>query len=481
MIPELTLSAPLQASTIRIFLVTELQQLPLSEFDAELRLFVGAQLFENNKDKVVIDYPSPAKIVIKKPESEIETHIRHEKLRKTAESIIAVLSDYKAESISIIDLQPSATDTLAFTEGLLLGNYQFLKHKSNAEEKQNPLKQINITCNSIDIHQLKELSIIAQAVYHSRNLVNEPASSLTATNLADAFCGMVDGLQVKVEILNKQKIQALKMGGLLAVNQGSIEPPTFSILEYKPENALNKQPIVLVGKGVVYDTGGMSLKPSAAMVDMKSDMAGSAVVVSVIYALAALQLPVYVIALAPATDNRPDGNACVPGDVITMMDGTTVEVLNTDAEGRLLLADALVYAGNYDPMLVIDVATLTGAAEAAVGQYGIVAMQNRADNYMLQLSECGNEVYERIAQFPFWDEYAELIKSEVADLKNVGGRFAGAITAGKFLQHFTSYPWIHLDIAGTAFLEKKDSYRGSGATGSGVRLLYSFIKSITEK
>jgi leucyl aminopeptidase len=247
-------------------------------------------------------------------------------------------------------------------------------------------------------------------------------------------------------------------------------------MEYKPEGAVNSKPIVFVGKGVVYDTGGLSLKPTSSMDTMKCDMSGAAAVASAIYAIALAKLPVYVVALVPATDNRPDGNAYVPGDIITMMDGTTVEVLNTDAEGRLILADALTYAKKYDPLLVIDIATLTGAAEAALGRIGIAGMHNKAESYFPQLVKSSFSVCERIAEFPFWDDYEELLKSEIADLKNIGGKFAGAITAGKFLQHFTDYPWIHLDIAGPAFIDKRDSYRTVGGTGVGVRLLFDFVK-----
>jgi leucyl aminopeptidase len=188
-----------------------------------------------------------------------------------------------------------------------------------------------------------------------------------------------------------------------------------------------------------------------------------------------------VVALVPATDNRLNGNAYVPGDIITMMDGTTVEVLNTDAEGRMILADALTYAKKYDPLLVIDLATLTGAAEAALGKIGIAGMQHKAEAFFPKLVKSGFRVCERIAEFPFWDDYEELLKSEIADLKNIGGRYAGAITAGKFLQHFTAYPWIHLDIAGPAFLDKRDSYRTVGGTGVGVRLLFDFINEISNE
>jgi len=205
-------------------------------------------------------------------------------------------------------------------------------------------------------------------------------------------------------------------------------------------------------------------------------MAGAAVVSTAIYAIARAKLNVHVIALVPATDNRPDGNAYAPGDVIKMFDGSTVEVLNTDAEGRMLLADALSYAKKYKPELVIDVATLTGAAAMAIGKYGVVAMGSKSETEMSALKQSGNNVYERIAEFPFWSEYEDLLRSDIADLKNIGGREAGAITAGKFLQHFTDYPYIHLDIAGPAFITKKFKYYGTGASGMGVRLLFDFIK-----
>jgi leucyl aminopeptidase len=312
-------------------------------------------------------------------------------------------------------------------------------------------------------------------VYNCRNLVNEPVINLSATQLAEHFEDFFEGTGVKVDIFNKKKIEALKMGGLLAVNSGSSEPPTFSILEWKPANAKNQKPVVLVGKGVTFDTGGMNIKTGSFMDHMKTDMSGAATVASVVYAIAKSQLPVYVMAFIPATDNRINSNAIVSGDVLVMHSGKTVEVLNTDAEGRLILADALSYAQAYDPLLAITVATLTGSAARAIGKYGIVAMQNNAIGQMQHLKESGDAVHERIAEFPFWDDYAELIKSDVADLKNIGPMEGGAITAGKFLQAFTSYPFIHLDIAGCAYAEKRDSYRNQGATGMSVRLLIQFL------
>ncbi|MDD4087812.1 MAG: M17 family metallopeptidase, partial [Bacteroidales bacterium] len=238
----------------------------------------------------------------------------------------------------------------------------------------------------------------------------------------------------------------------------------------------NKKPVILVGKGVVYDTGGLSLKPSNAMDTMKCDMAGAAVVSASLYALAKAKIPLHVMALVPATDNRPDGNAYVPGDIITMFDGTTVEVLNTDAEGRLILADALSYAKKFEPELVLNFATLTGSASRAIGSQGIVAMEVKATDLYCKLAESGEIVNERLVKFPMWDEYREQLNSEIADLKNIGGPEAGAITAGKFQEHFTDYPFVHFDIAGPAFIEKRDNYRGIGGTGIGVRLMFQFLK-----
>ena len=214
---------------------------------------------------------------------------------------------------------------------------------------------------------------------------------------------------------------------------------------------------------------------------MESDMAGAAAVATSLYAIAKAQLPYHVIGLIPATDNRPDGNAYAPGDIVTMYDGSTVEVLNTDAEGRMILADALSYAKKYEPELVIDIATLTGAAARAIGPQAIVGMKAKAEEDFTLLKKSGDKVHERIVEFPFWDEYKEQLKSNVADLKNIGGVNAGAITAGKFLEHFTGYPYIHLDIAAPSFLEKRDSYRGKGGTGVGTRLFYQFVKDKISK
>ncbi len=402
-----------------------------------------------------------------------------EALRKSGDQLTGMLNKLH---INTIQLKTDGTDqeVLAFVEGMLLGNYQFLNYKSDA--KNNSLNKIIVDAKNVSDQQLSELSSVCEAVYMARNLVNEPLNALSATQLSKAFEQMGKKSGFKVKVFNKAKITSLKMGGLLAVNKGSIDPPTFTVMEWKPAKAINKKPIVFVGKGVVYDTGGLSLKPTAGSMDyMKSDMAGAAAVGCVMYAIAKQKLPVHVVALVPATDNRPDGNAYVPGDVITMMSGLKVEVLNTDAEGRMILADALHYAKSYKPELVMEFSTLTGAAANAIGQYGIVCMGDVADAVKDELNVSANHVYERLAEFPFWDEYDDLIKSDIADIKNIGGAIGGAITAGRFLQRFVDYPYMHFDIAGPSFTKSNDSYRGKNGTGVGVRFMFDYVKRKTVK
>ena len=415
-------------------------------------------------------------IFIVKPKKNRNINLHSENCRLIGDRLIERLID--VNSIVIIDTIMKSDDALKIAEGMALSNYTFDKYKKEQIKK---LKEIHIVSNTPS-KEINELNKVIEGVYFSRDLINEPFSHLKAIDLAAAAKKSSKNNGFKVKVLLKKEIENLKMGGLLAVNQGSLDEPTFTIMEWKPKNAKNKQPIVLVGKGIVYDTGGLSLKPTKDSMDlMKVDMGGAGIVIGTMQAISANKLPVHVIGLAPATDNRPSGNAYAPGDVITMYDKTTVEVLNTDAEGRLILADALSYAKKYDPQLVIDLATLTGSAANSIGHYGIVSMYKGAKSEHEKLKQVGHKVHERLAEMPFWSEYDDLIKSDIADIKNIGGTQAGAITAGKFLSHFVNYPWIHLDIAGPTFTKQKYGYRGKGATGMGVRLLYEFIKNIYEK
>lgn len=404
----------------------------------------------------------------------------HEGLRKAACTATNLANDQKSKRLFIAYPRSASSKgevVTAMTEAISLSNYQFLVYKSKKEA--NSLESALIwSPDSADAKLVERGAKVARATKVARDLVNEPVITLTAEELAKRTEALGKEFGFAVEVFNKQKIRSLKMGGLLSVNLGSIEPPTFSILEWKPQNAQNSQPVVLVGKGVVYDTGGLSLKPTANSMDfMKADMAGAAAVIGTLCAVASLELPIHVIGLVPATDNRPGQNAYTPGDVITMFDGTTVEVMNTDAEGRLLLADALAYAKKYDPALVVDLATLTGAQVVAIGYHGTAMMSNANETTKTALKNAGQRVYERLVELPLWEEYRDQLKSDLADLKNIGGRPAGSATAGKFLEHFTDYPWVHLDIAGPSYLPSQDSYRGKHGTGVGVRLLTEFLRT----
>jgi leucyl aminopeptidase len=402
--------------------------------------------------------------------------VQLEKARRAGNEMITRLLGAKREEAQLVSLQDDAHLTLALAEGVALGSYTFRKYKTGPG-KEPEFRKVGVVATEVTAKALDELSDLCEATAFARDLVNEPVSFLNAKQLGAEVRTLSRNAGFKVQVFDKAQIEALGMAGLLAVNKGSVDPPAFIVAEWKPKNAVNKKPIVLVGKGVVYDTGGLSLKPTPNSMDhMKCDMAGAAAVAGALYAVAKRELPVHVVGLIPATDNRPGGNAYAPGDVIRMHSGLTVEVLNTDAEGRIVLADALSYGERFDAELVMTIATLTGAAARAIGSYGSVTMGTAEEKQFQLLHTAGDHVFERLARMPFWEEYGEEIKSDVADIKNLGSDLAGQITAGKFLARFTTRPFIHVDIAGTAFLHKRDHYRVKGGTGVGVRLFYEFIK-----
>jgi leucyl aminopeptidase len=488
MMPTVTLTNKEQELGHLVIVVSKLSKLPAGVFNAAEKAYIKSQV-EDFKQELVAFNRLNYWVYVYFIKSENDPSKRLESSRKAGDQAAGLLNAQKAARVTLFDAEGKSSEVLAFAEGMALGSYQFLKYKKE-KEHENTLQEIEIYSGVLEENsdpasvaphasRVTELNILIEAVSLCRDLINEPNSFLSAPVFSKEVEKMAAASGATVEVLNKQKIAALKMGGLLGVNLGSHEPPTFTVLEWNPADAKNSKPIVFVGKGVVYDTGGMNLKPGDSMLNMKDDMSGAAAVAAAVFAIAKAKLPVYVVGLMPATDNRPGEKALVSGDIITMHNGTTVEVLNTDAEGRLILADALSYAKKYDPALVIDLATLTGAAVRAIGKFGAVAMQAKAPEELEMLKKSGYAVYERLAEFPMWEEYGELIKSDLADLKNLGPPEAGMITAGKFLEKFTSYPYIHLDIAGPAFIEKRDSYRGQGGTGFGVRLLFDFIKNIS--
>ena len=410
---------------------------------------------------------------------EISHNRIREELRKTAYNLRKLIKANNHTELVITSEKVYNGAIEDFTEGLLLSFYSFEKYKTKAEEGTNQNYPARLLLyGDVADPEIKWLIELTNAVYFTRDLIHEPVNHLNATALAGEIKKIGKLAGFNVEVLNKGKIETLKMGGLLAVNKGSVDPPVFCILEWKPENCLNKNPIVLVGKGIVYDTGGLNLKTGDFMTGMNGDMAGAATVTGVLHTIASTGIPLHVIGLVPSTDNRPGGNAYTQGDVITMYNKLTVEIGNTDAEGRLILADAISYASKYSPELIIDIATLTGSAAMTFGNQAIAVMTNADRKYINLLEECGNDVYERIAELPFWDEYGELLKSDIADLKNIGGREAGAIIAGKFLEKFAEFPLIHLDIAGTEMLKKDDYYRLKKGPASGLRLLSTFLRRI---
>ncbi len=405
--------------------------------------------------------------------SEKDPYIALEDARLVGNELLSELRRYKIETLGIQNL--CAEDrVLAFAEGLALGSYQFLKYFTKASEKA--LQEIRIPSDSASPADIAEANALLEAVFLTRDLVNEPHSHFNSIQLGDAVALAAKKYGFEAEIMGKEKIEALKMGGLLAVNRASQIPPRFCVLEWNPQGAKNAKPVVLVGKGVVYDTGGLSIKPSEAMDYMKCDMAGAATVIGAMAVAAKTKLPIYIIGLIPVTDNKIGENALAPGDVITMGSGKTVEVVNTDAEGRIILADALHYAKKYEPLLALDIATLTGSAVRALGTQAICYMGTAPKDVKNNLEESGFATYERLVELPLWKEFGDELKSNIADFKNLGSSNAGMITAGKFLENFVDYPWLHLDIAGPAFLRSANGYRTKDGTGVGVRLLYNFLK-----
>lgn len=400
-----------------------------------------------------------------------------EMLRRSATDLLKCLEADKVETLAVSADGTLPEEVAAFVEGLTLADYSFDRYRS--KDKYH-LATLAIDSLFLKPEELEASQRLWNRIFWCREWVNLPVQDFNAAAFADELASIAADLKdVHCTVMDKRQIEALRMGGLMAVNRGSVDEPRFVVLEYKPREAAKQQPICLVGKGIMYDTGGLNIKPDDYMQEMKSDMAGAATMASVLFAAADNRLPVHLVALLPMTDNRPGFNAYAADDILTMYDGTTVEVVNTDAEGRLILADAIAYAArNYSPRLIVDAATLTGAAVRAISTFGIAAMQVGADNPMTMLKLVGSQVYERLVEFPMWSDYDDMIKSPIADLRNCGTTpQAGTITAGKFLAHFAAkVPYIHLDIAGVAYFTKPQHYYRVGASGYGIRLLYAFLQ-----
>ncbi len=386
-----------------------------------------------------------------------------------------------AQGAGIASITPEGS-AQAITEGALLGVYSFRKHMTK-EAEYGEIEQITIVDANQDNRSLLEKGcnrgrILAEATNLARDMVNEPANYMTPTHMAEIAARLANTYGLEISVLEREQMQELGMGALLGVTQGSRQPPKFIILQYKGSNS-GEIKVALVGKGITFDSGGISIKPSQGMEEMKGDMAGGAAVMVAMGAIAQLKPSANVMALIPCAENLPGGNSIKPGDVLTAMDGKTIEIISTDAEGRLILADALSYARKQSVRSIVDVATLTGACRVALGDVCTGAFTNNQE-LVDKVIAAGTEAGELVWQMPMYEEYKEQNKSDVADIKNVGGRYGGAITAAQFLAEFAGdTPWVHLDIAGTSLSDKERNYLVKGATGVPVRTLINLVLSLS--
>ncbi|MCX7779356.1 MAG: leucyl aminopeptidase [Negativicutes bacterium] len=373
--------------------------------------------------------------------------------------------------------------TQAVVEGLILGAYQFNEYKTEKKPVKKIEKLYLAIPHSAERESLQAIAykakIIAESVNFTRDLVNHPASAMTPSHMADYANAMAQQYGLEATIFAQTEIDKLKMHAFLAVAQGSAQPPKLIMLRYTGNTAASEY-TALIGKGITFDSGGISLKPSEGMDEMKTDMAGGAAVLGAMRAIAQLKPKVNLLAIVPCAENMPSGTAIKPGDVISSMAGKSIEIVNTDAEGRLLLADALTYAKHLGANKLVDIATLTGACVVALGSVASGVISNH-DGWCNKVLGAAAQSGEKMWRLPAYDEYKEQIKSPIADLKNSGGRPAGAITAGLFLAAFAGEtPWAHIDIAGTATINKDSGYNPKGATGAGVRTLIQLAQDLAQ-
>jgi leucyl aminopeptidase len=408
-----------------------------------------------------------------------------EKLRGAFAAVMQHLRNINVkEAATCIDLNliPKAKEKIAqaVLEGAILGLYQYTPFKTVERENLKEMEQLNIITEDKNFSfmeaKVREVQIITQAVYFTRDIVSAPSNEMTPTILAKKAQEIARRRSVTCKVLDKAKMEKLGMNSLLGVASGSSQAPKFIILEYWGGKK-GKAPVVLVGKGLTFDSGGISIKPSEKMDEMKTDMSGGAAVMGAIMAAADLRLPLNIVGLIPATENMPSGTALKPGDILKSFSGKTIEVVNTDAEGRLILVDALSYASKYKPAAIIDIATLTGACIVALGD-DVSGMLGNNDELKSEINKAAKITGELVWELPLWDSYSEQIKSDIADYKNSGGRAAGTITGAAFLSKFIGdFPWVHLDIAGPAFSDKDKPYIPKGASGITVRLLVEFLSN----
>ena len=404
-----------------------------------------------------------------------------ERIREAAGFAVKEAKDLGAKTAAAVSFAPDEKGFTAQVEGFLLADYVYDELKTVKKEQR--MEAMTIASAGISAKKvIDETSTVVDAVFFAKDLMNGPGNYTTPAKIARSAAASA-GLskKIKIKIFGLKEIKKMGMGAFYNVAKGSQEPAKFIVAEYKGA-APSKKNIVFVGKGITFDSGGISLKPQTGSLsvieDMKFDMSGAAAVLALMRIFALRKTPVNAVFLAPVTENLPSGSAYKPGDVLTSLSGQTIEVISTDAEGRLLLCDALYYAQRYKPALIVDIATLTGACVFALGKYatGLMANENEFTRYM---EKAGEDTGERVCRLPMLEEYGWSLKSKYADMKNIGHGGAGTIVAAMFLQKFIGdYPWIHLDIAGTAYGIKDKSYIPDGVAATGVRLLYDFTKKI---
>jgi leucyl aminopeptidase len=379
---------------------------------------------------------------------------------------------------------PLASAAQAIVEGALLGLYRFQQYQTSLKESdRREIDELAIMSSLKDEAAERGArlgEVIARATALARDLANTPGNDLPPAKLAEAAQAVGQRTGVRVTVLGPDELREQGFGGILGVGQGSAQPPRFIIMEHGQKQA-GIPTVCLVGKGITFDTGGISIKPADKMDEMKMDMGGAAAVLGTMQAVGELKPPIHVVGLVSAAENMPSGTAYKPGDILKTLSGKTIEVLNTDAEGRIVLADALFYAQRYQPDAIIDLATLTGAIMVALGPHATGIMGNN-DGLAARVLQAGEATGERAWRLPLWEPYIDMVKSDIADIKNAAGRYGGAITAAAFLSNFVAdYPWVHMDIAGTAWTDAKPrAYTPKGATGVGVRLLVQALRTWSE-
>jgi leucyl aminopeptidase len=447
-----------------------------------LNRLIAAGDFSGKRDETGMVYPSGATARVL-----LVGLGKAEEVDRTAIRRAAAVAAKRARSVGVpraaFHLPPEARGRVSasdagqmIAEGLAQGVWQYTEMKQRDDETKKPqLERVDILATEA-VNELREGHRIGEAIgaghAFARGIQVLPGNICTPSYLANVARELAQRHDFQVTILDKAAITREKMGALLAVAQGSAEEPRFIALEYQGAGGA---PIVLIGKGVTFDTGGISIKPAQNMEDMKYDMSGAAAVLGTFEALGRLKPGVHVVGLIPTTENMPSGTAVKPGDVVTSHLGKTIEVINTDAEGRLILCDALSYARRYQPAAVIDIATLTGAIVVALG-HTAAGVMGSDEKLVEEVRAAGEQAGERVWPLPLWDDYRDLMKSDIADVKNTGGRPAGSISAGWFLREFVDgFPWAHLDIAGTAYSDREDPTRVKGPTGMGVRLFTEFV------